>query len=385
MELWPHRPRQNIIESLEWRTSVIRCKTAEYRHNVQPEGPRQTLAFQYSTMDEQEYGIAREKARKIGSNAAFVPEWQHLTTIPTISAGTVSIPVNAAHVLSYHVGGSLLIWESYTKCEVCTISVLGIGTITISATTQGYTNPTVAPLRVGTIAQHFEGKRPPKKYNEANITFEITSTEDMSTDTSAVHYPTYLGDYLVTSPREEINGLVDTTTREAETFDAKIGPIANYPLQSASRTAMSLALTAQTAQELINLRCFLATVCGRWKQFWLPSWNADFALTADLDYGADYIQIAAVGFVANYGIGTDVVVIDTAGNFYPLRVTSVTTEVAGSERLHFAGTVPVDLFASFVYKVCKLTLSRLDADRIELQYYPGLVATVAIPTQEVPL
>jgi hypothetical protein len=382
MEVWQYRPQGNVIESLEWLTDIIRCKQVEYRHSLYSY-PRQGFVFGL-VLDEATYGLAREKARLVGGDPLYVPDWPRLVEIPAISASTVSLPVDASHISALNVDASVLIWESNTKYEVCTITGIGEGTISISATTQGYDYPTVVPLREGTFAQAFTSTRRAGHDVEAQAVFTITVTEDM-TDADAVAYPTYLSASLVLTPRELIHSVEDVTDREVERFDGKITGIVNYPLYSEATTAMSVALTAQTLQEAINLRTFLVAMRGRWKSFWLPSGNPDFTLTKDIEGGDDYIQVADVDFANTYGLGTDVTVLSLAGGAASIRVTSVTTEVEGSERLHFSGAMSGGLPMALVDKVCKLTLSRFDADRIELQYKPGLALTVVVPTQEVPI
>ena len=335
-------------------------------------------------MSEAVYGLARQKARLVGGDPLFVPDWPHHVDIPAISISTVSLPVDALHISALKVDASVLIWESNTKYEVCTITGIGEGTISISATTQGYTYPTVVPLREGTFYQAFTSTRRAGHDVEAKAIFIITETEDM-TDADAVAYPTYLSNPVVVTPRELIHSAEDVIDRESERFDGKITGIVNYPLYSEATTAMSVALTAQTLQDEINLRTFLVAMRGRWKSFWLPSGNADFTLTKDIEGGDDYIQIAEVDFEDTYGLGTDVVVLTLAGGIIAIRVTSVTTEVEGSERLHFAGAISGSTPMSAVDKMCKLTLSRFDADRIELQYLPGLALTAVVPTQEIPV
>lgn len=381
MEVWSHRPQGRVLESLAWVTDVVACKAVEKRYSVGPL-PRQTLAFEHQ-MSAREYGLARQKADKVGGDPLYIPYWPALVEIPGIYPGTASIPVDASHVPSYKVGGALLIWEEFDHCEVCTISAIGTGTISISATVNSYTYPTVVPLRVGTFAQPWEGNRTAASYNKAQVVFVVTATESM-VDSSAVAYADYAGHPLVTAKREEINSLDDKVVRELDTLDSRIGPLINYPTKNAATLEMSIAITAQTPAELLSLRSFLASLRGRWKAFWLPSWNADFVMTSSISAGNTYIQVETVDFVANYGIGAHVAVITTAGSFVCIQVTSVSTDGLGSERLHFAGAFSGGLDLAFVDRVCLLTLSRLDADRIEFQFEAGLAVTVVVPTVEVP-
>jgi len=381
MEVWQYPPQNNVIESLEWLTDIIHCRNGEFRACTR-RFPRQEFSFQHQ-FDEGTYGLAREKRRIVGGSQLYVPDWPRMATIPAVNAGTVTLPVDTAHASSFKVGGAVLVIESTTLYEVHTVSDIGDGTITVSALTHSYSRPLVVPLRVGTFVQPLAGTRYASHYVTAHALFKITATEDMI-DATATVLPTYLNWPVILSARELINSSEDSVDRVVETLDSATGGLANYSLYSYAQTSMSVALTAQTSQQAIDLRSLLATLCGRWKAFWLPSNNADFTLTKDIADGEDFVQVAAVGFAASYGLGTDIGILTKVGGIIGLRITSVTTEIPGNERLHFtSGAFAGNLAISLVDKVCTLTPSRLDADRIELQYKPGLVLTVVVPTQEV--
>jgi hypothetical protein len=383
VEVWQYFPQNNVAESLEWLTSIIACNSAEYRMCMR-RYPRQGFSLEYQ-FTETDYALACAKMRLIGENELYVPEWPRIQTIPPVNSGTVTLPFDAAHTPSIKVNGHVLIVETNSLFEVCTVASVGEGTIGVSALANSYTRAVVVPLRVTTFVQPFTGTRASGHYVTAKASFTVTETES-GVDATATALPTYLAKPLLLLARELINGSEDTVEREVEVFDSQTGGIINYAIRSFACTGMQLAITAQTQQEQINARSLFASLRGKWKAFWLPSNNADFVLTKALVAGEDFIQIVDVDFVANYGLNTDVAVLLTSGTAIPFRVASVTTEVAGSERLHFAsGVLASDVALALVDKVCKLTYSRLDADRIELQYLPGLSFTVVVPTQEIPL
>ena len=384
MEVWTHRPQGNVIESLEWLTDIIACRSAEQRFRMRLL-PRQMFTFAHQ-MDTQEYGRALQKARNVGGDPLYVPDWLCLVEKGAINVGTVSLALDTSHMPAYKAGGHVLLWEAFDHFEVCSISAIADGALTISATTKSYTRPTVVPLRVGTFAQPFSGSRPPARYNTAQVVFVVTATEDM-VDAAATLYQTYAGYPLVTSSREEIHSAEDTAAREVSTLDSSVGGLVNYPVRSFPATSMSVAITAQTPAELINLRSFFASLCGMWKAFWLPSQNIDFVLTKDVEAGDTFIQIEAVDYATNYRYYSHVAIVTVMGYAIPLQVTRVSTEVSGSERLHCASAVLYGggvLGRESVDRVCLLTLSRLAADRIEFQSLPGLAAAVVAPTVEVP-
>ncbi len=381
--VWPFKPRQDIVETLEWLTDVHRCKRAEYRRCKRPQ-PRTEYQYKY-LLDEVDYGAARELARIVGGDPVLVPDWINATHVPTISPGTVSLPVDITYAPAYKgVGSSVLIFSSLSSYEVVTLTGWGSGTISITATAQGHTNPEVIPLRVGTLPQEFAGDRGPHRYVAASTRFLCVDTEDLNGSYVGIGYPTYLGNSVVTDPIEIINSVQDHIVREVDTIDSKTGPIYNYPLYSAPTQAAVLAWTLQSALELWNLRVWLHTRRGRCKQFWTSSWNNDVLVSYDVNTGDTALQIVAMGFAAKYALPVDMAITALDGSMQFVRITAASADAAGHSYLTlstpFVGT---SIAATNILKTSKLTLARLAADRIDIQHLPGRQATVVAATTEV--
>jgi hypothetical protein len=375
----------NVVESLEWLTSIIKCKRAEYPQCL-CQMPRTSYAFKYQ-LEDIDYAAARELARVVGGDPVYVPDWPNATQIPTIGAATVTLPVTTTHAPAYRQGGFALVWGSNASYEVVSVTSVvngGLGTISISATVAGYTLPWVAPLRVGTFSQDFTGDRGPHTYSQASAAFLCVDTEDLLSMGSDL-YPSYLGYPLVTDPIEVINSISEHNVREVEELDSRTGPIYKYPIYATPNQSAVLAWTAQNAADLWELRVWLHTLRGRWKRFWTSSWNGDVVLTKDIAPGDNSLQVAAMGFATEYPLPMDLAVMNEAtGVFVPLRIVSVATSGA-NELLYWSGSWSGSTWPMAALKVSKLTLSRLDSDRIEIQHLPGRQATIVAATKEVPI
>jgi len=389
--VWPFMPQMDLVESLEWRTDVIKCHDAEYRLSLRPM-PRIGYVCKY-ILDDVDYGAARELARTVGGDPVFVPDWPNATQIPTISASTVSLPIDVTYAPAYRVGGSVLVWGSNASYEVVTVSGLGSGIISISATSSGYTKPWIIPLRVGTFMQEFTGERGPHDYTEAEAVFDCVDTEDLLAADGGLVYPVYLNDSLITDQVEIINDARETNIREVETLDSQTGPIHRYHIYATPNQAAKLAWTAQNAVTLWEIRVWLHTRRGEWKQFWTSSWNGDAVVVADIHQGDSTVQIGAIGFATKYTLPTDIVITHVNGDLICGRVVSVSSGGAGIEVLHLTGVTwykgpghtEITFAVADIVSTCKLSLSRLDSDRIEIQHLPGRQATIAVATKEVPV
>ena len=381
--VWPFIPQMDVVESLEWLTDVFKARKAEYRAALRPM-PRIGYQFRY-LLDDFDYGAARELARTVGGDPVFVPDWTVATQVPTIGAATVSLPVDVTRAPAYRVGGSALVFSGNSSYEVVTISALGTGTITVSATASGYAAPWVVPLRVGTFTQEFSGDRGPHAYTEGSAVFECIDTEDLSGVGGGIGYPPYLGDQVITEPTEIINGVKETNIREVEPVDSKTGPIYKYPIYASPNQASVLAWECLDATAVWNRRLWLHSRRGRWKQFWVSSWNADVVITRDISGGDASIEIAAIGFASKYPTPTDLAIVATDGGMWLVRVTGATSGSTGHELLTLSASFTGSADLAVISKTCKLTLSRLGSDRIDIQHLPGRQATVVAATKEIPV
>jgi hypothetical protein len=381
--IWPYMPQRGAVEALEWMTDVIRCKSAEYRQCLRA-APRRELAYTYQMTPEQ-FGRAKELARKTGGSAIYLPVWTEHAHVGAISAHTVNLAIDGSHA-SYTSGGSLIVWESDTHCEVVTIGTVGTGTISLNPwVVDDYTDAYVMPAIEVTFAQEFEADRDEATARvETQARFVATETTDLSG--SAPAYTTYLNYPIALTPPELIAGSVrEQFEREVETLDSGSGLAWRSPLYDDPIRRSMASWYAEGQEAVWDLRVWLHSLKGRWKAFWLPSWNADVAVTKELSAGDSFIEVAAVGFAAAYTLPVDMAVMTTAGTAICLRVASVTTDGApGTERLQFAGALSGSLALANIAQTCQLSLCRFDADRIEIQHRTGRSATVAAPTVEVP-
>lgn len=384
--LWPFCPQAGHTEALEWQTDVIRCKTAEERHSLR-QTPRQELSCAYQLVPNA-YGRARELAKRIGRDPCYAPVWSQRTAVGIIAAHTASLPVDTA-TSSYQSGGYALVWDADDACEAVKVGSVGSGTITLDPWVVGsYTKALVMPARVATFAQDFEADREPQgqtggKTNcQARFVCEVT--EDLSGASGGLTYPSYLGDPVITDPAVLVGGIRDQDGREVETLDSGSGIVYRAPLYGFPTHASTLCWRALDRAGIQALRIWLHTRKGMWKRFWAPTWNRDVTVTADIGSGSDTIEIAAVGFASTYPLPCDLAIVTKAGTLTCVHVTDANPGSAGREVLTIDGAFSGGCPVSNIAGTCRLTLSRFDADRIELIHKSGGGVTVSVPITEVP-
>jgi hypothetical protein len=385
MELWPFIPQQGLTESFEWETDVQRCRSAEYRRAIRP-FPRHDFMFSNQLTPEQ-FGRAKAIAKSVGGTPLRMPIWTEMTELGSVSIGVSALPVST-YGLNY-TNGLLLIWQSDSHYDIHTISGMSSNTIYLSDPIRSYfASPLVMPLRTVVFAQSLEVARKPDDVIEARVRFTATLTEDGG-GMVGKSYPTYRGYPVVTDIPEVIDDVREEFLRQTEDFDTISGNIYRLPIYSAPEQTSVLAWTALDRLELINLRYWVYSQKGRQKAFWLPSWSRDVTVTHDIAPTDTHIEIIDVNYrnltVGTHGVSFDLGIITTSGVMTRVHVIAVEAGSSGKEVLTLSAAANATIPAASIDRVCRLTLSRFNTDRVEMQHRAGGETTVVVPVVEVPV
>jgi len=378
--LWPFISEREVTEALSWATDIIEFEDGEQRLATRPI-PRGELSYTYQ-MTPVQFGRARELTRSIGGDTCYVPVWTEAEHVGAVGAHQVNLAIDPVGKC-YSETGYLLVWDADDDCEVVAIGSFGVGQINLDPwVVAAYSDAWVAPIREATFAQEFEAPRDAvDTFVRAGARFEVLVTEDLSGEPLAE--TTYLTYPIITDAPKA--GDSEQFWREVDVLDTVTGLSAKTAVRDIPKMASAVGWYCHTAAELWDRRVWLHKRRGRQGAFWLPSWNADVTIVKAIVAGDDFIEIAAIGFAAKYTLPVDLVIVFTAGTTTSFRCTFVTTDgPPGTERLHFAGAfsggAPLDAIA----RTSKLTLSRLNSDRIEILHTAGGGASIAAPTVEVP-
>ena len=377
--LWPFIPEREVTEALSWATDVIEFEDGEQRLATRPI-PRGELSYTYQ-MTPAQFGRARELARSIGGDTCYVPVWTEAEHVGAVSAHQVNLAIDPVGKC-YSETGYLLVWDDADDCEVVAIGSFGSGVINLDPwVVLAYSDAWVAPIRSATFAQEFEAPRDAvDTFVRSAARFEVLVTEDLSGETLAeTPYKTYP---IVEDPPKA--GDSEQFWREVDVLDTVTGLSAKTPVRDTPVMSSAVGWYCHTAAELWDRRVWLHKRRGRQGAFWLPSWNTDVVVTVDIGAGDGHIHIASVGFDETYTMPCDLLIETVGGGLVPLRVMSAADGDPGEEILTLESVFSGGLDVVDIARVGKLTLSRLNSDRIEIQHEAGGGAAIAAPTIEVP-
>lgn len=382
MEIWPYAPQKGMVESVEWYTDVQRCKSAEYRRALRSK-PRQELQLSHK-MTAAQFGEAKLMAKDIGIDPLLVPLWPWAHVAGALAASANQVSKDLGDPISLHAAGtSVLIWDHADKWELAEVdtNITDPENPRIELTaglSQTYTNALMIPLRVGQFAQEFEATSSSSRFIDASARFQIPVGDDFSTNwNTQYHAQQELGLYqgetyrtypVVTDRSLAASGVREQFERRFEEIDSALGLSYRLPTLSAPEQSGSITWTGNTRAECRPLLYWLHSRRGRGMSFWVPSWNADLTVTAEIAAIDTTVQIADVGFRTRATFPCDIMILTTAGARIYKRVNSAAAGTSGSEVLTLSAAVGAHLYTWDVSAVCMMNLSRFSADRVEINH-----------------
>jgi hypothetical protein len=381
MEVWPLIPQREFTETLEWLTDVIPAKAAEQRISLRPIA-RQGHGFQY-LLDSEQVARARAFCKALGASEFLVPSWEFRRYAGPVSVGAVSVPAETDYA-PYAVGDTVVVWGGEDRVESRTVESVSPGSVGFASEPleRGYAAAIVMPARVSVFEQNFEVARRTGPLHRAQVRFLTTQYTDLSA--AAATFPQYRGHDVLTDRAVLLSDLTERYAREADRFDGSLGPVWRGPELDYPRQTGLISWSLDDAASLWPIRGWLDTRRGRWKGFWLPSWDVDFVLTATASAAATTLTVRDTGFRL-LGVG-DVRIELTNGTVLYRQVLSAAAGVSpGTEVLTLASATGTELTVSNVAGISLMTFMRLDADRVEVRHRAARGADIMIPAIEAPV
>lgn len=367
-----------MLESLQWRTDVIRAYSAEQRIRL-TNRPRRSFSHSYQLTPRQ-VEIATRLLRNGAPGPFDLPEWQETSRVDvTGGSGTVLVDTTVA---SYEVGGKAVIWADSERNQVLTIESLTSDSVTFAApVSASYTRARIAPVCTAYAPDGMSLSRNVQPIHAAGIEWQTFDGEDLA-DTAGI--PTYRGDLLLTAAaRVGSSDLSERLARDVEVIDNGVSRPFFDPIVSAAVQTMGAAWVTTTAADRWALRTLMHALKGRQRAFWLPSQNYGLTLAANASGGATTITVRAVGLNDGNDTG-DLIVKRKDGSVVTMRYTSAATS-GENEVLTLSAPLASTINISDIHTFCRLQRVRLDADRVEFSHNAPRITKLVVPVIEVPI
>ena len=376
--VWPFKPSQEMIEELQWATSIIRSKSAEQRISMRT-APRRIFQLTH-IFNDYTYSHARALIRESqGADGFLVPDWGQSTLLGTVSSGSaVAVTADLSYV---DIDTTAILWESLTNFEAVTLTTDSSGT-SIDTVTGNYTNARLMPLCPAYAPEGLSTSRAGARSAESNIAMIVTENRDLSA-TPAVTYRSL--DVLDECPVIGGGDLSEGAGWQVSFFDNPVGIPAQIRQRSIPDITSSMRWHHFTKAEAYALRQWLHYRRGMQKAFWMSSRGQD--LEPALGISGTTMQVFAFPGLTGLGrtLGFDIEVKTASGSNYR-RVTGLTTGTPVGGRATISMTIDSTLTVSLadITRISFLRCTRLDSDRVEFLHQAAAGVSVQVPLIEIP-
>lgn len=386
---WRYLPdwKGGITDSYEWLTDVMTAYDGTEQRVQLRKFPRQILEYEAVALDAQRLKMMNE-ARVWQSRKWAVPIWtdgRKLTADASIGDTRLYLDTTQAQ---FEVGGFIgVLSDDVLTSEAGTIQnvqptyvdlALPIGTAW-KKTTRVY------PLRVGTLHAN-------ETYSKPTI-METRLRAQFTFDSSKLHFTpselgsTYLG-YPVLEGQQHnwLESMQMTIDHKMQEYDYLIGK-KYWEFENNTPTGSYELAIPLTGRDQINaFKSWLHARAGRLTPFWMPLPDHAFFVTQPIAANGNAIFVKNLGFTDMGGPQQgrrDIRIELMNGTTIYTRITSSTVIDQTTERLLVADQFVSTIDPASIRKLTFMTLSRVDADKVDFAWITPTLANVKVRVREI--
>lgn len=386
--LFPFPPdwASGVLESLEWRTNILRAHSgAEQRRQLRAL-PRMELSFDAL--------FNRDSARRLDNlmwgwqNRSFgIPFWPDKTyTTGDIASGSYAIPVVTAG-RSFRVDTLVVLYLTEDIYEVAEIETVSPTSLTVKSAIAGFwvTGSLVMPAFVG----HLPSAVAMRRITDTTLTGSVTFLGDPRTNsgylTSGVAAASLNSTEVIT---KRPNWSSETNWEyQFEFGTVDFGGMLNWVgTETTPRILRQMRWLFSNRNEINDFRALLGRLKGMAKAVYIPSWNDDMSILSTVAASDQSIRVTDFGFERFVGAAParDGLMIRLRnGSVFYRQITGVSS-LSGNTYISFAGALGVDVQPIDVVAVHLMSKFRLASDRIDIKWETNTVAVAEINFLSVP-
>lgn len=368
--LWRWPPNGAILERLEWLTDL----SVSYNGNEQ----RRCLRSNPRRFFEHDILLANQ-SRRDAENFIFssqgepfaIPVWFDGERLQApIAAGATSISLTTDY-RDYHADGLAAIIGQDGSFEVVEISSIAGNTIETSEPVDNdwpADSSMIYPARVVMAASELRLSRFTGDSSYGRVSFRCVdnSSFDAASESSYRSFP------VLNIKPEWSEDPTFEFVRKIANLDGAVGRITFDDESNLPIFVQSHRWPMDGRQAISAFRSWLYARKGRLSAFWLPTWSSDLIVKSNITSGGTTIDIEMQGYSSqvSQSIGRrDIRIELVSGQIYYRRITNCVEIDQETERITIDSAIGVSIQASNVRSVSFMSLARLDADAVELQWW----------------
>lgn len=380
--VFPFSPnyKYDVIESLEWKTNVMRSYNGTEQRRAIRTKPRRTFEYTLSRFK----GDAQLlQSMLIGwQNRVFaLPVWTDKVVLQVDqAAGDTVVLVNPTNY-SFSAGKSLIMYLSPTEFEVADILSMSSTITLVRALEKAWPKGTaVYPVIEAHLPKSTSIRRLTDSVLEGRVTFETNPADTDPYIPTGGTFPTYAGTELITAQPNWEGGLNGTFDFAFNTLDYETGAIGWLASEDYSTNSRPYSWLFADRTSITEFRRFLGRRRGMVKTCWAPTWNDDFTVVANIAPSDTSIIVADNGYadLVQANAAHNRIMIRTSGDqkYYRQILDSVKGPGANQITLTLDSPLGTAYTAKQVQAVHYLQLCRLMSDKITIQWKANATAIV---------
>lgn len=377
-QIWPFKPRAEMLEVLQWNTDVLASRDAEQRICLAT-APGRTFQLSH-LMSDYLYSAGRAMIRASqGADGFLVPDWGQLVQLGPVSpASEYTVEVDLSYI---DMGERAILWESPDNFEQVEVISDSNG-VTLGSVVNNYDNARLMPLWAGIAPEGLLNSRGPARVNEVSIAMELTESNDLGAST----YDQYRDhDIMPDCPIVGDSQFDESIAWPVSRFHN--GQNAPHLIRQRDRPDVSFQMRWHAFQraDAWTLRRWIHSRRGRQKVFWMSSRGLDFEPAAAI--AGTTVTVFDLPGVAQLGRDQvfDIDITSWAGVSQYRRVTATTagSNVSGRTTVDMTIDSSLNIALADIKRISVLRCTRFDADQIVLRHRAAAGMDVQIPCVEV--
>lgn len=370
-------PSAHISERLEWRTDVMQAFGAEQRMGLR-QAPRQSYSLEW-LLDNQEYSRMRTQAIGWSHRVFSVPVWAELSLdTHDVLAGDLRIDIDTRYS-DYHDGGVVGVLGDDGRIQAYEIDTVFDDHIELKRPASFETlGARIVPLRFARALDGFTFERDGSAYIRAKATLSAYDTRDLAYD----DWPSYRGARVMLDRHAMIGSLSDRVSWLLDVFDNGTGLIETDIQTSWARNRMGIGFIKQGHEAIWQVRRWLHARKGRWKAFYIPTWNRDLEVLDTITPATLGINIKSISWGVYLDEADIMIQLKDGTRFF--RHISGVIAIPDGEQITMDNSLGQEVAPDDIDFICFLYLVRLDADSVTIEHRPAQSATISISVIEVP-
>lgn len=367
-----------MVETLEWKTSVITTNIgSEYRSRLRS-AARQTLRCNYPMQpaDDRETSI---KLYKWLDRMWAVPNWAEAQYVGAIAQGASFVTIDTT-LVDFRDRGTAYVYQEDGTRETLDIDYVTSSTVYLSTpTTKAYYGAYMMPARIGRVDGEVQ-RRTNGYVSDYAIQFDMMDWKDLGAGTAPAQFlghDIYYDEVLMPDKTftESISTRVDITDYQTGVYNFN-GPWNNPKMYRPQRYVV------QGLSDILTFKKWLHRRAGKHRPFWSPTFENDLQ-QRDEGLLLDFLKVEDNEYFALGADRSHIAIELNTGVWLPRTITSFIRDPDHEGWTILSLDSPLNIQAADIVCVSFLGLRRFNSDRVEIRWLSNRTIETAIPVAEI--